>query len=305
MIVIPPSKTVVNVILKQEEDVKDFLRKIRASNKQQKGLTGGIEEAAYWKLFPQGSQPGRLYGNAKVHKPVVNGVPKFRPILSAIGTTSYKLAKFLVPLLKPLETNEYVVKDSFAFATEVRKFNPILTMASMDIESLFTNLPLTETIDICCDELFKSADTVSGMNKREFKRLLELATKEMVFLFNGQYYKQIEGVAMGSPLGPILANIFLCHHEKQWLLNCPDDFQPLSYVRYVDDTFLLFWDESHVDLFQEYLNQQHPNIKFTVEKEQGDTLPFLDVEVRRTDTEFITGTYRNLHSVESTATIGA
>ena len=60
----------------------------------------------------------------------------------------------------------------------------------------------------------------------------------------------------------------------------------------MDDTFVLFWDESHVDKFQKYLNEQHPNIKFTVEKEQEDALPFLDVLVKRTDTEFTTGTYR-------------
>ena len=121
---------------------------------------------------------------------------------------------------------------------------------------------------------------------------MEFATKETLFLFNGCYYKQVEGVAMGSPLGPILANIFLCHHEKKWLQNCPEEFKPIKYVRYVDDTFLLFWDESHVDLFQQYLNQQHNNIKFTVEKEENNHLPFLDVEVKRMDTEFVTGTYR-------------
>ena len=162
----------------------------------------------------------------------------------------------------------------------------------MDIESLFTNLPLDETIDICCEELFKDKQRVEGMNKREFRKLMEFATKEMLFMFNGCYYKQVEGVAMGSPLGPILANIFLCYHEKKWLENCPEEFKPMKYVRYVDDTFLLFWDESHVDLFQEYLNQQHINIRFTVEKEENDCLPFLDVEVTRRDTEFITGTYR-------------
>ena len=130
------------------------------------------------------------------------------------------------------------------------------------------------------------------MNKCEFRKLMEISTKEMLFMFNGCYYKQVEGVAMGSPLGPILANIFLCYHEKKWLENCPEEFKPMKYVRYVDDTFLLFWDESHVDLFQEYLNRQHINIRFTVEKEENDCLPFLDVEVTRRDTEFITGTYR-------------
>ncbi len=53
-----------------------------------------------------------------------------------------------------------------------------------------------------------------------------------------------------------------------------------------------FSDPSHVDLFQQYLNQKHPNIKFTVERENNNTLPFLDVEVTRTNDEFKTGTYR-------------
>ena len=175
----------------------------------------------------------------------------------------------------------------------------------MDVESLFTNLPLAETIDICCDELFKTETLVSGMNKGEFKRLLEYATKEMVFLYNGSYYKQIEGVAMGSPLGPILANIFLCYHEKHWLEDCPVEFKPIEYIRYVDDTFVLFRNESNVEEFQKYLNTKHPNIKFTVEKEQDNKLPFLDVEVTRVGNEFTTGTSVNQLSVVFTAIIGA
>ena len=132
---IPPGKSVLNLILSHETKVAEFLRTIRSSNKQEIGLSGGIDEKTYWRLFPQGSQPGRLYGNAKVHKPLVNGVPKFRPILSAIGTSSYKIAKFLIPTLKPLETNEYVTRDSFTFAKEVRQMNSILTMASLDVTS--------------------------------------------------------------------------------------------------------------------------------------------------------------------------
>ena len=151
---------------------------------------------------------------------------------------------------------------------------------------------MSETIDICCDELFKQKRKVSGMNKVEFKSLMELATKDMLFLFNGNYYNQVEGVAMGSPLGPKLANIFLCYHEKKWLRDCPEEFKPIKYRRYVDDTFLLFADESHIEKFQHYLNEQHININFTVEREQNNTLPFLDIEVIRSDTEFSTGIYR-------------
>ena len=121
---------------------------------------------------------------------------------------------------------------------------------------------------------------------------MELATKDTLILFKGCYYKQIEGVAMGSPLGPILANIFLCHNENRWLSDCPEVFKPVKYLRYVDDTFLLFSDVSHVKQFSDYLNKQHINIRFTEEIEKNNELPFLDVNVMRSENTFITGVYR-------------
>ena len=70
---------------------------------------------------------------------------QFCPILSAIGTPTYKIAKFYGQLLKPLTNNEYTIKDSFSFAKEVLEFNASFFMASFDIKSLFTNILLTET----------------------------------------------------------------------------------------------------------------------------------------------------------------
>ena len=77
----------------------------------------------YKDLSPLGLRPGIMYGLAKVHKIVTDGLPSFRPILSAIGTPSYKLAKFLVPMLEPLTTNEYTIRDSFTFAEELQSFD--------------------------------------------------------------------------------------------------------------------------------------------------------------------------------------
>ena len=72
------------------------------------------------------------------------------------------------------------------------------------------------------------------------------------FIFNGLLYKQI--VAMGSPLGPSLANTFLSYHEKNWLNNCPQGFKPAFYGRYVDDIFKLFKSNDHLKYFQDFLN---------------------------------------------------
>ena len=70
---------------------------------------------------------------------------------------------------------------------------------------------------------------------------LETATGESSFTFDYLLYKQIDGLAMGSPLGPTLSNVFLCHYGKEWLDDCSIHFKPMIYKRYVDDIFVLFF----------------------------------------------------------------
>ena len=102
----------------------------------------------------------------------------------------------------------------------------------------------------------------------------------------------IDGVAMGSPLGPALANIFMCSFESKWLRDCPNDFKPVFYRRYIDDIFVLFSSPDHADKFREYLSSKHPNIKFSIEKEGDGCLPFLDVKIFRENDKFATNVYK-------------
>ena len=111
-------------------------------------------------------------------------------------------------------------------------------------------------------------------------------------MFNGKYYSQLDGVAMGSPLGPTLANIFLCHHEEKWLDSCPKQFKCNYYTRYVDDIFCLFEHENQVNKFHRYLSSRHPSISFSKEIESDSSLSFLDIHVKRGDDEFSTSVYR-------------
>ena len=97
---------------------------------------------------------------------------------------------------------------------------------------------------------------------------------------------------MGSPLGPTLANIFLCHFEEIWLSQCPKQFKPKYYQRYVDDIFLLFDKPDHVNKFENFLNSWHKNIKFTKELEKDNAIPFLDILVSRKTCNFETSIYR-------------
>ena len=153
-------------------------------------------------------------------------------------------------------------------------------MASFDIDALFTNIPLDETIDICVQKLFKTSDTlIKGISKNDFRDLLNLVTKESLFTFNNKFYIQVDGVCMGSPVGPILARIFVSHHEENWLNKCPIKFKPSFYRRYVDDIFVLFESSASAGLFQEYMSSQHQNITFTIEQENVGSHSFLDVKI--------------------------
>ena len=89
--------------------------------------------------------------------------------------------------MKPHTTNEYTVKDTFDFVSMLDGKDHRLVMGSLDVESLFTNIPLQETIDIVTNKVFEKKRKVNGISKRDFKRLLEISTKGTVFVFNGKY----------------------------------------------------------------------------------------------------------------------
>ena len=92
-------------------------------------------------------------------------------------------------------------------------------------------------IKICCDSLYENQELLCNICKNQFEKLLRGALSNNCLLFDGIIYQQIDGVAMGSPLGPSLANAFLAHYEQVWLDDCTDEFKSVYYKRNVDDIF--------------------------------------------------------------------
>jgi hypothetical protein len=181
------------------------------------------------------------------------------------------------------------------FATKVKSINPNLFLVSYDVESLFTNIPIKETIEIILNALFPTSNTYyAGLNRLQFKTLLELAVCDSHFLFNNSLYKQTEGMAMGSPLGPTFANIFMNNLESDFLDNCSTEFKPILYNRYVDDTITAFQNQSHAIKFLDYINKAHPNIKFTMDTEINNKINFLDIQISRVNNEFSTNVFRKI-----------
>ena len=130
-----------NFAINQEKCVDNILKKLVASS--------SISEETRISLKPVGTRPGIMYGLCKIHKDIIDNCPPFRLILSAIYAPTYKLSKFLVPILKSLTSNEYIVKDWFAFAEEIVEQDSEYFMGSLNVDSLFINIPLEQTIDIC------------------------------------------------------------------------------------------------------------------------------------------------------------
>ena len=130
-----------------------------------------------------------MYGSGKVHKKCFDDCSPFRPYLSVLQTPTYKLSRLLVSILESLTAYKNTAKDLFNFATEIVEQVSSTFMGSLDIDSLFTNIPLEETIEICTNNFFKSKGISHGFKKSEFKDLLSLATKESYFIFNNILYK--------------------------------------------------------------------------------------------------------------------
>ena len=114
-------------------------------------------------------------------------------------------------------------------------------MCSFDVSSLFTNVPLDETIKICADALYDNLESQPCIPKEVFDRTtMDSATSTVELSFDNIIYRQIDGIAMGSPLGPALANIFVRYYEEKLFSEIS---KPAVYFRYVDDIFAIFRNE--------------------------------------------------------------
>ena len=151
-------------------------------------------------------------------------------------------------MLDPIISKSHCTKDSFTFCEEIKKVSATNRfLISYDICSLFISIPIKKTIDIAVNLLF---DHNPGLNitKAELKKLFEFATSGTYFLFQGTFYDQIDGVAMSSPLGPVLANLFIGYYETLWL-NTFWECEIILFRPYVDDIICLFNCESDANKF--------------------------------------------------------
>ena len=176
---------------------------------KQKNFSNEIE---YNELYPSGSAPARIYDTPKMHKfSSSDSFPKLCSIVSSIGSFYYNLARFFSPLVR----NNSSCKDTFSFVSQIETANlSKKCLLSYDVTSLFTNIPLQDTIDIAISLIFNNNPNLN-ITSKELKKPFLFPISQTHFIFNSKFYNQIDGVAMGSPLALELTNIFMCFHESE------------------------------------------------------------------------------------------
>ena len=234
----------------------------------------------YDKMRPISNQPARFFETAKTHKfdkiEVINIQDlKLRPIIDQTGTYIYNASKVIANYLKPLAKNDFIISDTLFFPDMLKKavHSEDYEDVSYDVESLFTNVPVKETIEYILHKIYVGKSIKPFCEKSIFKKLLVKLTKECVFSVNSRLIKQIDGCPMGDPVSVVFSDIFMCKMEEDVVVPA----KPIFYKRYVDDTYIRRKKNVNDELFQN-LNCYHTNIKLTLEENPRKVL---DTEIIR------------------------
>ena len=128
-------------------------------------------------------------------------------------------------------------------------------------KAFFTNIPLSFTLNLILESIYVD-NTIewNGLNKSRLLKLLSWSTKNITFQFNNKFYKQLDGVAMGSPIGPLLADVMINYVIDKAIERTPLDHKPKFFCRYVDDCFATFTNTSSIEIFLRNLNSVHSQI---------------------------------------------
>ena len=244
---------------------KDPTTKIKAKTlKQLKVLKDSefIVNKLYYYLKPTDSPAPRFYGQPKMHKP---GVP-IRPIVSYSGSPLYNLNKYIANILKTYVKHENNnAKNSTTFSNYIRNV-PIEDdeiMVSFDVTSLYTNIPIIDTLNIIKDYVHSDDQFPwkTAIPHNKFLDLVNLVLTTTWYTFNSQFYQQTDGVAMGGPASSTTAEIYMQAHESTVISTALHP--PKVWERFVDDVYSIVKRTQLENLFH-HINNLHQNIKFTM-----------------------------------------
>jgi hypothetical protein len=232
-----------------------------------------------YKLTIMNPQPPKLYSLIKLH---IENYP-IRPVVSFVSAPSTKVSNKLINIIKEncKFTAKHSIKNSYDLINKIRhiKIPPNAKLISFDVQNLFPSVPPNDTIKLVQDLLDKN--NTNPVVKQDILNLLKTCLDQNYFQFNDKIYSSKEGLIMGNPLSPLLADIFMNDIEKS-IHKHPLSNKFLYWYRYVDDIIACFTGTSRqLNTFVNNINTIHPNIKFTIELELDNAINFLDLTISK------------------------
>ena len=213
------------------------------------------------------------------------------------GSITNGVAKELAYIIKPIVGHSHHhLKNTQHFIQQLqgKRQEPGEVITDFDVKTLFTSVPVAPSVQIV-KQMLQQDPTLpqrTSMSIQQITTILEFCLTNTYFLFQGKYYKQVQGAAMGSPISPVIANLLMEEFEVKTLSTCPHP--PSLWLRFVDDTFVIIKAE-HSQELPHHINSQNPHIQFTVEPTQQSSLLLLDTMVTiEPNNTFSTTVYRKL-----------
>ena len=237
---------------------------------------GFIDEHTHSFLKVEEPRTQQMYFLKKLHKTPI----AVRPIVSGVNGLTEKLSAFLDYHLQP------VVTKTPSFLKNTKELLTLLDnlilpsdfiFCTVDVSSLYLSIPQEEGTEACLSQLM--SENRMPLPQNILKQMFDYVLKYNVFRFYNNCYKQIRGTAMGTRMAPAYAGIFMSKLEEEFLSKQP--LKPLLYKRYIDDVIIL-WTHGEKELndFLQSLNQVHPTINFTWEKDHNK-ITYLDVDLEK------------------------
>jgi hypothetical protein len=260
---------------KYRKQLQEMLDSFKERKKLSQKLYDHLKPDSQWQNIP------RMYCTPKVHK---TGTP-LRPIVDYCGSINYKTSRHLADILNPLVgKNGHAVKNSREFAKEIRemKIHEDEELCSFDVVSLFTNTPIQHALEVTEVKLKqdKNLQKRTSLEVPDIMKLLHFTLTTTYFVFQGNLFVQKFGTAMGSPVSPLIANLFMEALEEKAIRTAPTACRPHLWKRYVDDTLVIVKKGTSQQLL-DHLNQLDTtkSIKFTKEDEENRSIAFLDTKL--------------------------
>eukprot|EP00745_Piridium_sociabile_P005366 TRINITY_DN13285_c0_g1_i1.p1 TRINITY_DN13285_c0_g1~~TRINITY_DN13285_c0_g1_i1.p1 ORF type:complete len:744 (-),score=124.94 TRINITY_DN13285_c0_g1_i1:151-2382(-) len=243
------------------------------------------EETKIWALVePNSVLCHRLYTLPKIHKTLVD--PPGRPIVSGVNGPTEKLSKLVDSWLQPsvrkvpsyIQDTTHMLRTIEQWNHDYGPFNNSVKLVTIDVVGLYTNIPHDEIETALRFHL--QGGQVDGIPPTDkIIQVVDHILKNNVFKFEDRIFKQIFGTAMGTPMAPSVAILFMAWLEKRMLAGSPVPIQEDNWRRFIDDIIMLWTGtEEELEQFTEYINGFHRSIKFTMQS-SSESISFLDITI--------------------------